>query len=66
MVYDITYTIEAKLMEDAVATECGLEYISLLYMTSAAYIAEYRVLDAKKLAWGMIKHNIQIYTQHHL
>lgn len=66
MEYDTLHTIEAKLMEDAVAAACGLEYINLLYMTSAAYIAEYRVLDAKKLAWGMLKHDIQIYTQHHL
>lgn len=62
MEYD-TY-IEAKIMEDWVAAECGLVYISLLYMTSAAHIAEYRVIDAKKLTWGSLKHQIDIYAYH--
>ncbi len=52
-------------MDGKIAEECGLRFISTLFYARMAYVGEYEVLDAKKFAYGLLKHGdaIEIYGE---
>lgn len=56
--------IEIRLIDDALATECGLMYIDTMYCDGTAVVAEYCVVNRNKLVIGLLRHHDKIKIYH--